>query len=231
MATVSTQRTAAATKTERGGPLRWHTMRAVAVLGLLAASVVAVVVAPTLMPASYSWVRHSVSESAAQGVQDAWVARLGFLLLGFAVLVLAGVARGRWGPLASALHRLYGVSIVAAAAFAHRPWLDVPFDAFEDVLHSAAATGVGFGFTVGVALVAFRRGPDATAARSFDGVAVLVGLAISVMVVNVVGVAGLAQRFMFGVGYLWYGLEALRTARASMPTGRAPSAVAVGAAP
>lgn len=105
--------------------------------------------------------------------------------------------------------------MIAVAAIAHRPWLDVPFDAFEDFLHSVAASSVGFGFTVGVLLVALRRGPDATAARVFDVFAVVVAFGASMLMFNVEGIAGLVQRVMFGVGYLWYGLEAVRTARAT----------------
>lgn len=93
-------------------------------------------------------------------------------------------------------------------------------DPFEDLLHSVAASAVGFGFTVGVLLVAARRGRDATAARVFDGAAVVVALGISLMVVNVAGYAGVARRFMFGVGYVWYGLETVRASRA--PSDRSP---------
>jgi hypothetical protein len=186
---------------------------AAAVLVLLAGSAAAVVIATAVMPQSYSWVRHSVSESAGQGVPDAWIARLGFLLLGFAVLLLAGIAASRWGHAATALFRAYGVAMIATAAFAHRPWLDVPFDAFEDSLHSLTATAVGFTFTVGVVLVAIGRGGGATAARTFDAVAVVAAVVISVMVVNVAGLSGLAQRVMFGIGYVWFGLEAVRSTR------------------
>jgi hypothetical protein len=186
---------------------------AAAVVVLLAGSAVAVVSATTIMPESYSWVRHSVSESAGQGVRDAWVARSGFLLLGFAVLVLAGIAASRWGPVATVLFRVYGISMIATAAFAHRPWLDVPYDIVEDNLHSLTATVVGFTFTIGVLLVAIGRGPGTAAARTFDAAAVISALVISLMVVNVTGLSGLAQRVMFGIGYVWFGLEAIRSAR------------------
>jgi hypothetical protein len=190
----------------------WRRVRAAAVVVLLAGSAVAVVIATTAMPATYSWIRHSVSESAGQGVADAWIARLGFLLLGFAVLLLAGIAARRWGPVATVLFRVYGASMIATAAFAHRPWLDVPFDTFEDSLHSLTANLVGFTFTVGVLVVAVGRGPGTTAARAFDALAVAAAIIISLMVLNVAGTSGLAQRIMFGIGYVWFGLEAVRAA-------------------
>lgn len=63
-----------------------HTLILAGVLLLLALSAVLILVAPVMMPDSYSWVSNYISESAAQNVTDAWVARLGFLLFGFAVL-------------------------------------------------------------------------------------------------------------------------------------------------
>jgi hypothetical protein len=180
-------------------------------LALLAASAVCVAVAPFLMPDSYSVVEHSVSESAGQGVEGAWLARFGFLFLGFAVLLIANRAEqwGVWGRLA---HRVYGVAMIATATFAHRPWEDIPFDVFEDFLHSAAATVVGFAFTVGVLLVSLNRPTSQRAARSLDGVAILAAIVVSAAVMfELIDAAGLVQRVMFGIGYLWYGIEAIRT--------------------
>ena len=71
---------------------------AVAVIAVLVASAACVAIAPTLMPDSYSVLEHSVSESGAQGVPGAWLARTGFLLLGLAVLLEAQVVGTRWGP-------------------------------------------------------------------------------------------------------------------------------------
>ena len=88
-------------------------------IGLLAA-LTALALAPLLMPDTYSVRGHSVSESAAQGVEGAWLARLGFLLFGFAVLSLAldpGSTWGRWGRRA---HAGFGVSMIAAAVFLGR---------------------------------------------------------------------------------------------------------------
>jgi hypothetical protein len=70
----------------------WHRPHArpmaavAAVLSCLTVSALALAVAPMLMPESYSWVVHTTSESAAQGVNGAWLARLGFVAFGFAVL-------------------------------------------------------------------------------------------------------------------------------------------------
>ena len=59
------------------------------VIALLVISAVSLGVGPLLMPATYSWIANTTSESGAQGVEDPWVARLGFLAFGLAVLWLA----------------------------------------------------------------------------------------------------------------------------------------------
>lgn len=181
-----------------------------AVLAILAVSVVCFALAPLLMPDSYSIVENAVSESGAQGVENAWLARTGFLLFGFGVLALArlnGASWGWWGQLA---FRIHGIALIAAAAFSHMPWEEVRYDAFEDFLHSVAASTVGAAFTIGVLLVSFRRGPGSGLARFVDVVAIVAAIGISMLIFNVEGVAGLVQRIMFGIAYLWFGMEAIR---------------------
>lgn len=189
------------------------------VLAMLAASAVCIAIAPTLMPDSYSVVEHAVSESAAQGVEGAWLARTAFLLLGFAVLVLAGLSGERWGLWGRIALRLYGVLMIAAAAFSNVPWEDVPADEFEDLLHSIAASGMGLAFTVGVLFVLLRRDRGQRLARAFDVLAIVAAFAIPMIMFNAEGIAGVVQRILFGIAYLWFGGEAVRSTRvAPTPT-------------
>ncbi|NNC41487.1 MAG: DUF998 domain-containing protein [Acidimicrobiia bacterium] len=180
-------------------------------VALLGGSAVCIALAPLLMADSYSIIEHSISESAGQGIQGAWLARTGFLLLGFAVLIVAGLAAARWGLWGRIAHRLYGVSMIAVAAFAHMPWEEVPYDEFEDFLHSVGANLVGFSFTVGVLLVSLRRGPGHRWAQIYDGIAVGAAFVIPMIMFSVDGIAGVVQRTMFAIGYLWYGMEAIRS--------------------
>lgn len=184
------------------------------VLALLLASLICVAIAPALMPASYSPVEHSISESAGQGVNAAWVARLGFLFLGFAVLVLASIAGERWGFWGRLAHGAYGFSMIAVATFAHMPWEDVPYDEFEDLLHSMAAFTVGIAFTVGVLIVTLRRSPGLLPARVFDWTAIAAAVVLPMVMFNVTGIGGIVQRVLFLIGYGWYGMEAVFSARA-----------------
>jgi hypothetical protein len=83
----------------------------VAVLILFGASALALAVAPFALDSSYSWIRHTTSEAAGQGVRCAWLARLGFLSLGLAVLFLSQANHQRWGPLGLFLLGSFGVSM------------------------------------------------------------------------------------------------------------------------
>jgi hypothetical protein len=181
-----------------------------AVLACLAASAVALAVAPTLMPASYSWIAHTTSESAAQGVPGAWLARLGFALLGFGVLTLVLLAQDRWGLLATWMHASFGLLIVAAGLFSARSWdATVAFDATEDLLHSFSATAMGFAFAFGVAAVAWRTRTRRGGVRFIDVAAVLAAVVLPMGMALAGGAAGLLQRLMFAIAYAWYTIETL----------------------
>ena len=115
---------------------------AAGVIALLVVSAVALAVAPAFMPAGYDWVRHTTSESAAQGLAGAWVARLGFVAFGLAVLWLAAGAARSWGRGVVWMHTAFGVCMVGTAAFSHMPWWEgAAFDGVEDLLHSVTASG------------------------------------------------------------------------------------------
>jgi hypothetical protein len=207
-----------------GIPQTAPAQRALAVIGVLvclAASAAALAVAPTLMPASYSWVAHTTSESAAQGVPGAWVARLGLLTFGFAVLALVSLARDTWGRLAAWLHAAFGVLMIAAAAFSARSWeTDVPFDAVEDVLHSVAATAMGSAFAFGVTAVAWRVWRAGGGLRWLDAAAVTASVVLPLAMMNWEQLAGVLQRPMFAIAFAWYAVEALRARPADRDSAR-----------
>jgi hypothetical protein len=99
------------------------------------------------------------------------------------------------------------------AAYSHRPWLPgVPFDSFEDLLHSVTATTMGTAFAVGVVLVSSRRPNTARLDRTVDGVALLASVAIPLAMSQDTGYPGLLQRCMFLIAYVWYGRETLHRA-------------------
>lgn len=171
--------------------------------GLLGASVLALLLAPTGLPDDYSWTAHTLSEAAAQGVPGAWVARVGLALLGAGVLVLAGWA-DRWGPGGRVLHGLFGGCLVASAVLPTRSWVETAaFDPTLDTLHSIAATVMGFAFAFGVVTVAVAQ----RRRRALDVASVAASVLLPLGMMVVPELAGLLQRAMFGTAYLWFGSE------------------------
>ena len=170
--------------------------------------------APTLMPESYSWVSHTTSDSAAQGVDGAWLARLGFLFFGLGVLALGRIKSASWGTLAAASHAVFGISMIATAAFSSRSWEPgVPFDQTEDLLHSAAATLMAVAFSVGVMALAIRRTREGLPARPLDLLAIAASVLISIGMAIWGDNAGALQRTMFLVLYAWFAWEAITVYR------------------
>ena len=155
------------------------------------------------MPSSYDWVEHTTSEAAGQGVANAWVTRTGFVAMGLAVLVLTGAATAR-RPAERWLHAVFGSCMLAVAACSSRPWTDVAFDALEDVLHSVAATAMGFAFAGAVAVSMFPRDLLHPHVRLLDAAALAASVLVPLAMVSVPGSAGLLQRVMFAVALTWY---------------------------
>lgn len=186
--------------------------RAAVVLALLALSLLLVAGAAFFMPDSYNWVAQTTSESAAQGVDNAWIARTGFVLMGFAVLLLAPLAGRRWGLWGRLVFRVYGVSMILTAVFSNKPWEAVQFVEFEDTLHSWASSIVGFAFIAGVLVVMLRRPMSDRAGRLFDWTAIIAALGITAVIFAFEDIAGVSQRSMFLIAYAWFGAEAVKSA-------------------
>lgn len=199
---------------------------AAAVLAGLAGSAAALAIAPVQLPDGYSWLSMTTSESAAQRIDGAWLARLGFVAFGLSVAVLARHRVQMWGLWSARFHTSFGVFMVAAAAFSTRAWDPaVGFDPTEDVLHSVTATAMGFAFAAGIvaALVQARR-QMSSRPMVFDVVAVAASVVIPLGMTAWPGVDGALQRLMFAVAYAWYAVEAVRGRSAAgwtkVPSGR-----------
>jgi hypothetical protein len=191
--------------------------RRIAIVGLYLAAAVALALAPLLMPPTYSWLEHTTSESAAQGLEGAWLARSGFVLFGFAVLATT-LSVEWWSVATRAAHAAFGVCMIAAAVFSSRPAeAGAPFVATEDTLHSVAAGMMGVAFALGVVLVAVQRDRGAWPAVTLDVIAVVASVAIPLAIFTWDDLAGLAQRVMFAIALTWY-------IAATMSQGRQPAA-------
>ncbi|WP_420641298.1 DUF998 domain-containing protein [Candidatus Leptofilum sp.] len=176
-------------------------------VSLLILSALALLLAPSQMPASYDWLQHTTSESAAQGVEGAWLARLGFMIFGLAVMWQTSLLHKPWARPVRLSHMAFGVCMVGAAVFSSKPWLpELPFDPVEDWLHSFAASAMGFAFALGIMMRWWKR-PWQSKMRLLDMIAVAASVAIPLSMSLLPEWDGLLQRIMFGIAYAWYWLE------------------------
>lgn len=180
------------------------------IISLFLTSALLIFLAPLAMPPEYSWLFHSISESAAQGLGSAWIARMGMLLFGIAVLWLASFRKLEWPRITYWMHLGFSLFMLGAAAFSHKPWLEgTAVDNVEDLLHSIMATGMGFAFTIGVVVRLLQREESVVLPRIYDAIAIVVATLMVPIGALVPGIAGMLQRVMFLIAYFWFAFEAL----------------------
>ncbi len=182
---------------------------------LVASTFVLLALAPMVMPAGYDFVHHSISESAAQLTPKAWVGRSGLALFGIVALFAARHLWRRERTTAAALIA-FGLAMTTSAIWSHRPWLvELPYDAAEDMVHSAAAQISGLAISLAmiariISRLASRLHPDwldwAALATVFGGSA---GFGLFP------AIGGLIQRAMFATVLLWLWQELDKSSRRS----------------
>lgn len=171
---------------------------------LMLTAIILLGLAPLAMPDSYSWVDHTTSESAAQGVAGAWIARAGFVFMALGVTARAWAERARWNRLTVIAHGGFAVCMLGAALFSSRPWFDASFDVTQDTLHSVAASVMGVAFVFGVVSSLFDRNGHRRTMRLVDWAAVLASVLVPLAMFNLDRGAGVLQRVMFAVAFWWY---------------------------
>lgn len=187
-------------------------------------SAVAFALSPLLMPPTYSWVAHTVSQAASQGQPGSWLSRVGFLVAGLTILRLATCEALGWSQFTRNLHRVTGFMMLGAIVFTDRSWnASAPFDPLENAVHSLIATLIYLTFAGGVlAHIYHRLGKHQRIAR-IDVVTVALMLLLPPMMLITPQLTGLVERLMFGAAYVWYGVEVIRTATPLISESAAPA--------
>lgn len=125
----------------------------------------------------------------------------GFLLFGLSVLLISTRRHGAWGRAGTALHAGFGVLMVATGVFSTRSFMPgAAYDPVEDMLHSVAATAMGFAFAIGIVAVLLQAPPAGRRRRwPLDAGAVLAAVMLPLGMAVLPDVAGVLQRVMFAV--------------------------------
>lgn len=187
------------------------------ITGLLI-SALAFSLAPLLMPASYSWTAHTLSQAASQGLEGGWLSRLGFLIGGLTIMRLARPDVIDWWPLPRLLHRVVGAMTLAAVAFTDRSWdPNAPYDRVENIVHSAVATGISISFSLGVLLVLEQKRQQHGRIPLLEVAVLATEIILPPLMLVWVEWTGVIERAMFSAAYVWYGFEVLRCAGLVIP--------------
>ncbi len=190
------------------GDLRRYSM--LGSLTLLVVSGLLILFAPHYMPDGYHWLTHTTSEAAAQGLNNAWITRMGFMTFGLAVLWQSSQMVSVWALPARWLHGLFGLCMIATAVFSHKPWWPVEsYDVLEDALHSIFATLMGFAFALGVLVRLLQTRTSRGGETWLNVFAIAAATLIPLIMIVLPERAGMVQRLMFLVAYFWYGAQAV----------------------
>ncbi|HOC14569.1 MAG TPA: DUF998 domain-containing protein [Propionicimonas sp.] len=189
---------------------------ALRLLGLGVAALLLGIAPAFLAPGEgYSWIVQTTSESAAQGASGAWVARLGFVTWGLTVLWFVADRSRLAQPVPRVALRMFGVLLMVVAACSHRHWLpSVPFDPVEDQLHSIAASLMGFVFVLALLALALSRSRP-KGLRLLNAVGAVASIVLPALMAVLPEWAGLLQRSMFAIAFVWFGVQIVSSERSS----------------
>lgn len=158
-------------------------------------------VLPFFSVEEYSILRNTTSHLGAQGAPNAWIMNTVFILLG-TTCMWKGVPAFRRYPFQQVVLIFFGLSLVATGFFQHKPIVaGIPFNAFEDQMHSLFASVVGFSFTVFAMSLIWIESERNRKLQAF-GMALL-AMILSILIFNLSDYAGIWQRVMFASSFGW----------------------------
>lgn len=149
----------------------------------------------------YSILRNTTSHLGAQEAPNAWIMNAVFVLLGISC-IWRGLSAFRRYPFQQVVLLIFGLSMIATGVFQHKPIVSgIPFNAFEDQLHSVFASVVGFSFTLFSASLIWIESERRRKIQAFS--MALFAVLLSLLIFNVAEYAGIWQRVMFAASFGW----------------------------
>ena len=167
-----------------------------------------ILLAPVFLHDEYSILSNSISESAAQNVPTAWIARTALFASGLGVLGVVALKRRSWSRTASISFSVFGTLWIVSSAFSTKSWVTgSSFNELESAIHSVAASAMAI-VVLGALVIAFTRQPVRRIERvlAFGLASAATFLPLASLLVPEFG--GLFQRLMFFYTYLWFARQA-----------------------
>jgi len=161
----------------------------------------AIFILPFYSAKGYSIIKYTTSQLGAQNSPNAWIMNTVFILLGISCILESWFhLKGYW--VHKTLLTIFGSGLILVAFFQHAPIVDgTPYSHLEDTMHSIFSTVVGTSFTVFAFSAAYIEKTNRRRALAL-GVG-LVAIVLSMLMFSVVDFAGLWQRIMFIISFIW----------------------------
>lgn len=175
-------------------------------------SLIMLSLAPLAVAGDYSLFDHTLSESGGQGLPGAWAHRVGVLVAAASVLTMTSLSRAVWSRTTRNLMRVYAVALVGLVVFPESAWDGRPYDQTVAALHTVSGVVGAVAFTLVALSVASTRTADRAKKKLFD-VVVAVSVVMIPQVMLFAPGAGVWQRLMVLLGYIWLFLESWRLQR------------------
>ena len=163
-------------------------------------------------PASYSWMKNTISELASQGYEHKWLMQLGLISFGllFIFSMTAFLAQGEGLWYRELPFMIYGGAIALSGIFCAGPFTEgVDFSIKEAQLHSLFAQIAGVAFSIGI-LVHGITSPKVSG-KAFHFAYLLFVVLFSLLFGLVPRYAGVMQRILYLGSFSWivltYGLR------------------------
>lgn len=171
---------------------------------ILAVSIVmflAIFILPFYSAEGYSIMKHTTSHLGSQNSPNAWIMNTVFILLGISCILESWFHLKRYW-VHKTLLTIFGTGLILVAFFQHAPIIGgIPYSILEDTMHSIFATVVGASFTVFAFSTAYI---EKTNRRRVLALGVgLVAIVLSMLMFGLVDLAGLWQRIMFIISFIW----------------------------
>ncbi len=149
----------------------------------------------------YSIMKHTTSHLGAQNSPNAWIMNTVFFLLGITCILESWLHLKRFW-FHKTLLIIFGSGLILVAFFQHAPIIGgIPYSILEDTVHSIFATVVGASFTVFAFSAAYIE--NTTRRRVLALGVGFVAIVLSMLMFSVADLAGLWQRIMFIISFIW----------------------------